>query len=163
MKKLSQKSIKLIIGLTLFLAALGLIIYLIMRARNKATNDTPTLPGGTTGSISGGATSATGLWSDNSFPLKVGSGDLGGGTRVANVQTYMNEGIEALNLGTKLTVDGKYGTNTKNIVNVFKKKNGLPEDGEISSYEYANYVLPGITSETTTGTVGGALSGITWN
>lgn len=144
------------------LVALALLIWGLwawIKHANTQKSASSTKPGSDTTSGSGGSGSGTGsgsgsgtgsvtggLYMDNNFPLKLGSGDGNGGDRVKQLQKYLNGGAKAQGL-TTISEDGKFGNSTLYLVNWFKKKNNLVDNGQISKQEFDTWIVPMNNSE----------------
>jgi hypothetical protein len=115
--------------------AVIIIILIIVRKRNRLKQESS----GSSVQESSASGIASLIWKDDSFPLKKWSS----GERVKKLQTALNQVIN----GTKLDVDGKFGSKTEEAVNKFKIAANFTSgsNGTVTEQEYNAFVLPSTT------------------
>jgi len=104
---MNTKKTLLAIGGGLATAGLGYLVYMLLKKKPKTFGEAVTDVTQTFKDLPNAVTQVAGKYTDDSFPLKKGSG----GERVKSLQKFLNASS-----GYNLVVDGKFGNLTESAV-----------------------------------------------
>lgn len=104
---MNTKKIVLAVGGGLATAGLGYLVYMLLKKKPKTFGELTTDVTQTVKDLPSAVSQVAGKYTDDSFPLKKGSG----GERVKSLQKFLNNAS-----GYSLVVDGKFGNQTESAV-----------------------------------------------
>lgn len=104
---MNTKKIVLAVGGGLATAGLGYLVYMLLKKKPKTFGELTTDVTQTVKDLPSAVSQVAGKYTDDSFPLKKGSG----GERVKSLQKFLNASS-----GYSLVVDGKFGNQTESAV-----------------------------------------------